>query len=57
MIQLIIVIGLFVGASAYLGRLLYRSFQAKNTCQSGCAKCGALDLEKIEKSLKSKTQL
>ncbi len=57
MIQLIIVIGLFVGAAAYLGRLLYRSFQANNTCQSGCAKCGALDLEKIEKSLKSKTQL
>jgi hypothetical protein len=57
MIQQIIVIGLFVGAAAYLGRLLYRSFQAKNACESGCGKCGTLELEKIEKSLKSKTQL
>jgi hypothetical protein len=56
MIQQIVVIGLFAGAAIYLGRLLYRSFQAKNACESGCGKCGALDFEKIEKSLKSKTQ-
>ena len=54
MIQQIIVIGLFVGAAAYLGRLLYRSFQAKNACESGCGKCGAIDLQKIENDVKAK---
>ncbi|MBL7877082.1 MAG: hypothetical protein JNL53_15555 [Cyclobacteriaceae bacterium] len=42
---------LFLGAAYYIGRLAFRSFQAKNGCQSGCGKCGALDLEKIEKQL------
>lgn len=54
MIQQIIIIGLFVAASIYISRLLYRSFQAKNACESGCGKCGASDLQKIEKELKAK---
>jgi hypothetical protein len=57
MLQQIIIISLFSGAAFYVGRLAYRAFTAKNACESGCAKCGALDLEKIEKSLKSKEQL
>jgi FeoB-associated Cys-rich membrane protein len=55
MIQQIIIIGLFVVAAAYLGRLLYRSFQSKNVCESGCGKCGAVDFEKIEKQLQKRT--
>ncbi|MBY0435328.1 MAG: FeoB-associated Cys-rich membrane protein [Cyclobacteriaceae bacterium] len=42
-----IIIGLiFLGAAIYLGRMVYRSFQAKNACSSGCGKCAAADLEK-----------
>jgi hypothetical protein len=55
MIQQILVILLFAGAVVYLGRLLYRSFQAKSTgCATGCGKCGAVDFEKIEAQIKSK---
>ena len=54
MIQQIIILVLFVMAAIYLGRMLYRSFQAKNACEAGCGKCGALDLQKIENDLKSK---
>jgi len=51
MLQQVLIVLLFLGAAFYIGRLAYRSFQAKNACQSGCSKCGALDLEKIEKQL------
>ena len=54
MIQQLVLIALFIGAAVYLGRLIYRSFQAKNACESGCGKCGAIDLQKIEKELKAK---
>jgi hypothetical protein len=54
MIQQIIILALFVMAAIYLGRMLYRSFQAKNACEAGCGKCGALDLQKVENDLKSK---
>jgi hypothetical protein len=54
MIQQILIITLFAGAAIYLGRLIYRSFQARNACESGCGKCGAMDLQKIEKELKAK---
>jgi hypothetical protein len=51
MFQQVLIAILFLGAAFFVGRLAYRSFQAKNACQSGCGKCGALDLEKIEKKL------
>lgn len=54
MIQQIIIICLFIGAAVYLGRLLYRSFHAKNACEAGCGKCGAVDLRKIETEIKAK---
>jgi hypothetical protein len=53
MIQQILIGLLFLGAAIYLGRLVYRSFQAKNACESGCGKCGAIDLKKIEKDLET----
>ncbi len=47
-----IFIGLiFLVALGYMGNLIYKSFQAKNACASGCGKCGAADLKKIEKSI------
>jgi hypothetical protein len=54
MIQQVLIVALFSGATLYLGRLIYRSFQAKHACASGCGKCGAVDLQKIEKELKAK---
>jgi bacterioferritin-associated ferredoxin len=54
MIQSFLIIALFIAAAIYLGRLLFRSFQAKNACESGCGKCGAADLQKIENELKAK---
>jgi len=38
-IQEIIVSALFVAALVYVGRIIYRSFQAKSACGTDC-KCG-----------------
>ncbi len=54
MVQQILVGLVFSGAVFYIGRLVYRSFQAKTGCATGCGKCGALDLQKIEAQIKSK---
>jgi hypothetical protein len=53
MLQLIAIIVLFSGAAFFLGRMIYRSFQAKTACSTGCGKCGAIDFEKIEKQIKT----
>jgi hypothetical protein len=54
MVQQIVLFVLFTGALFYLGRLLYRAFSTKSAgCASGCAKCGAVDFQKIEAQLKS----
>ncbi|MFY0627798.1 MAG: FeoB-associated Cys-rich membrane protein [Reichenbachiella sp.] len=39
MIQLVILILLFIGASAYIGRKIYRDLSAKEECSKGCASC------------------
>ena len=51
MIQQIIIGTIFFAAVGYVAWLIYRTFQAKNACASGCGKCGAVDFEKIEKQL------
>jgi hypothetical protein len=53
MIQMIAIVALFSGAIFFLGRIVYRSFQAKSGCATGCGKCGAIDFDKIEKQVKS----
>lgn len=53
MIQMIAIVALFSGAIFFLGRIVYRSFQAKSGCATGCGKCGAIDFDKIEKQIKS----
>jgi len=53
MVQVIIVILVFIVASVYLGRLIYRSFQAKS-CVTGCGKCAVVDFEAIEKQIGKK---
>jgi hypothetical protein len=54
MIQQIVIGLIFITALGYIGNLIYKSFQAKNACSSGCGKCGAIDLEKIEKAIHGK---
>ena len=56
MIQQIIIGAIFLGAVFYVGRLIYRSFQAKS-CATGCGKCNAVDFNKIEEQVKAKGQL
>jgi hypothetical protein len=53
MIQQLVIVIVFISAVAYLLRLVYRSFQAKSACASGCGKCG-VDFTKIEKELHQK---
>jgi bacterioferritin-associated ferredoxin len=52
MFQQVLIGLIFAGAAFYLGRTVYRSFQAKEGCGSGCGKCGVADLEKAEKSIR-----
>lgn len=53
-LQEILLVVVFVAALSYLGFIVYKSFQAKSGCASGCGKCGAVDFAKIEKQLKEK---
>jgi hypothetical protein len=53
MIQTVLVILFFTGALAYVIRLIYKNFQAKSGCSSGCAKC-SIDFDKIEQQLQQK---
>jgi hypothetical protein len=53
-IQQIIIGALFLAAFGYVGRLIYKSFQANGACATGCGKCGAIDFDKIEAQIKSK---
>lgn len=53
-IQDIIILAIFIAALAYLGRIAFKSFQHSGECASGCGKCGAIDLKKIEQQLKEK---
>jgi hypothetical protein len=54
MIQSILVGLIFIAALLYVGRLVFRSFQAKSDCATGCGKCGAVDFKKLEAQLKEK---
>ena len=57
MLQQILIGILFLGALTYVWRLIYRSFQAKAACSTGCGKCGAVDFDKIEKQINAKQPL
>ncbi len=45
MVQHLLVLLIFIGAVAYLGRLVYRSF-TESECLSGCGKCAIADMQK-----------
>ena len=54
MIQEVIVGIIFAGAVFYVGQLVYKSVQSKSACTTGCGKCGALDVKKLEAQIKEK---
>ncbi len=54
MIQEIIIGLTFLGAVFYVGRLFYKNMTSKVACSTGCSKCGALDLARIEADIKSR---
>jgi len=54
MIQEIIIGTIFLGALFYVGRMVYKNMTSKTACATGCSKCGALDLAKIEADIKSR---
>jgi len=39
MIQNILILLALSGAVVYIGRIIYKSFQSKNACATGCGKC------------------
>jgi len=43
MIQDIAIGFVFIAALTYVGRVIYRSFQVKHGCASGCGKCSEID--------------
>ena len=53
-LQQILIVVIFLGAIIYLGLMVYRAFQARSGCASGCGKCGAVDFAKIEQQLRDK---
>ena len=53
MAQQIIIAFLFLAAVGYLGYIVYKSFQSRSGCSSGCGSCG-IDFSKLQKDLKKK---
>ncbi|MBI1766850.1 MAG: FeoB-associated Cys-rich membrane protein [Bacteroidetes bacterium] len=39
MIQNVLILLALGGAMVYIGRIIYKSFQSKNSCATGCGKC------------------
>ncbi len=53
MVQDIIVWLIFLGALAYIVKIIYRSFKPKNgICDKGCGSCNAIDFKKLEEQIK-----
>ncbi|MDL5045959.1 hypothetical protein QQ054_07925 [Oscillatoria amoena NRMC-F 0135] len=53
MMQHLIVLVLFLAAAVYMGRLVYRAFQAKS-CATGCGKCSAIDVDKLANTIRGR---
>jgi hypothetical protein len=53
MVENIIVLLIFLGAVAYVGQMIYRSFRSRSGCSQGCGKC-AIDFDKISRDIQSR---
>jgi bacterioferritin-associated ferredoxin len=54
MVQQILVGIIFLLATMYIFRLVYRNLQAKSACSTNCGKCNAIDFNEIEEQLRKK---
>lgn len=54
MVQQIFIGIIFLAAVAYVVRLIVKSLQAKSGCATNCGKCGTIDVDKIEKQIRTK---
>jgi hypothetical protein len=54
LLQQILLSLIFLAAVVYIGLIVYKAFQAKSGCASGCGKCGAIDFSKIEQQIKER---
>lgn len=56
MMENLVILLLFTGALAYLGRMFWKQFFAKTQagCAKGCGSCSAIDVNKIEQALEPK---
>ena len=52
MIQEVIIGIVFLAALAYVSTLVFRNFNSKEGCESGCGKCSVADLQKLEAEIK-----
>lgn len=53
MFQYVLIGLLGLSAVGYLGWLVFKSFTSTE-CESGCGKCGTLDVKAIQKSIEKK---
>lgn len=53
MVQNFIILIVFLGAIAYVGRMIYQGFQSRSGCSQGCGKC-SIDFSKISKEIESR---
>ncbi len=56
-LQQLIVFTLIIAASIYLFNRVKKSFTSKNSCENCAGGCTTIDINKIEKELKSKAIL
>jgi hypothetical protein len=56
MVENLIIFILFASAIVYLGNMVRKQFQTKNSagCAKGCGGCGAIDFTKIEAQIAAK---
>ncbi|HYC86356.1 MAG TPA: FeoB-associated Cys-rich membrane protein [Chryseosolibacter sp.] len=54
MFQQIVVLLAFAASVFYLARIAYKAFRTKQGCDTGCGKCGAVDLEAIAQKIREK---
>lgn len=51
MIQQALILLIFLVAIAYMLRMLYQTFSAKDGCAKSCGACSTIDFKKIQKDL------
>jgi len=51
MIQQLLIAALFLAALYYIGRIAWRSWRTKDTCEAGCSKCNVAEIDAMVKNI------